>query len=209
VCTPEKLLVVDTEVSVRESLASWLREEGYEVETSENASDVVTRLEEGAWDATLVDIRVYCEAKLQPALHDHNSVPILILLTEIASVETAVGALTNGAYGYVTKPLRRDEVAHVMRNALAHRRTAQENVRLQHMIAEGSRPAELAGGCGKSLGDIERAHILRIVEECGGNQSHAADVLGIDRVTLYHKLKKYGWTRNSIDRSKKNDVVAR
>jgi DNA-binding NtrC family response regulator len=54
-------------------------------------------------------------------------------------------------------------------------------------------------GASKTLDDIERAHILRVVEECGGNQSHAADVLDIDRVTLYHKLKKYGWTRTPVE----------
>jgi two-component system, NtrC family, response regulator HydG len=48
---------------------------------------------------------------------------------------------------------------------------------------------------GKSLDDVERAHILRVLEECGGNQSRAADILDIDRVTLHHKLKRYGWSR--------------
>jgi two-component system response regulator HydG len=38
-------------------------------------------------------------------------------------------------------------------------------------------------------------HILRVLEECGYNQTRAADVLDIDRVTLHNKLKKYGWTR--------------
>ena len=52
---------------------------------------------------------------------------------------------------------------------------------------------------GKSLDEIERAHILRILEECGGNQSRAADVLDIDRVTLHHKLKRYGWTRTPAE----------
>ncbi len=47
----------------------------------------------------------------------------------------------------------------------------------------------------RSLEDAERAHILRVLEECGGNQTRAAEVLDIDRVTLHHKLKKYGWNR--------------
>ncbi len=51
----------------------------------------------------------------------------------------------------------------------------------------------------RTLEDIERTHILRVVEECGGNQSRAAEVLDIDRVTLYHKLKKYGWSRNPVE----------
>jgi DNA-binding NtrC family response regulator len=57
----------------------------------------------------------------------------------------------------------------------------------------------IANGSGKKLEDMERAHILRVVEECGGNQSRAAEILDIDRVTLYHKLKKYGWTRTPVE----------
>jgi DNA-binding protein Fis len=38
-----------------------------------------------------------------------------------------------------------------------------------------------------------------VLEECGGNQSRTADVLGIDRVTLHHKLKRYGWTRTPVE----------
>jgi two-component system, NtrC family, response regulator HydG len=49
----------------------------------------------------------------------------------------------------------------------------------------------------RTLEEMERTHILRVIDECGGVQSHAAEILGIDRVTLYHKLKKYGWTRPS------------
>jgi len=47
----------------------------------------------------------------------------------------------------------------------------------------------------RSLDEVEKGHILRVLEECGGNQTRAAEVLGIDRVTLHHKLKKYGWSR--------------
>jgi len=56
-----------------------------------------------------------------------------------------------------------------------------------------------AAPAGRSLDEVERSHILRVLEECGGNQSRAADVLGIDRVTLHHKLKRYGWTRTPVE----------
>ena len=55
------------------------------------------------------------------------------------------------------------------------------------------------GTAGRSLDEIERAHILRVLEECGFNQSRAAEVLDIDRVTLHHKLKRYGWTRATAE----------
>ncbi|HEV2398592.1 MAG TPA: helix-turn-helix domain-containing protein, partial [Candidatus Sulfotelmatobacter sp.] len=71
---------------------------------------------------------------------------------------------------------------------------AQEpELREQDFIFKQQPTPALAGG--RSLDEIERAHILRVLEECGGNQSRAADVLDIDRVTLHHKLKRYGWSR--------------
>lgn len=46
-----------------------------------------------------------------------------------------------------------------------------------------------------TLEEVERIHILEVLAICGGNQTAAADVLDIDRVTLHNKLKKYGWKR--------------
>ena len=52
-----------------------------------------------------------------------------------------------------------------------------------------------SGASSRTLEDAERTHILRVLEECGGNQTRAAEALDIDRVTLYNKLKRYGWKR--------------
>jgi len=459
VSTQGKLLIVDDELSVRDSLGKWFCEEGYEVATTENASDALTRLAQQRWDAALVDIKMHGTdgIELQRRMHEIDPELIVIMMTGYASVETAVAALKNGAYDYVTKPLDPDEIAHLVKKALTHKRTEQENVLLRETVAEVARPGELIGqssamrkifdaietvgptdatvlitsesgtgkellaraihqasprrfhplvvihcgaltetlleselfghekgaftgaqyrkkgkfeiaeggtvfldeigditlktqtdllrvlqereitrvggnqiikvdfrciaatnkdleklieegkfrpdlfyrlnvfrielpplrdrredipllvdhfmqkfslamnkrvtrvspaamnllqqqpwlgnvrelenaveramvvgqepelreqdfilkpptstnGAGKKLEDMERAHILRVVEECGGNQSHAADILDIDRVTLYHKLKKYGWTRAAVEREKKPDEVAR
>ena len=51
----------------------------------------------------------------------------------------------------------------------------------------------------RTLEDAEKAHILRILDECDGNQTRAAQVLEIDRVTLHNKLKKYGWSRSAVE----------
>ena len=53
----------------------------------------------------------------------------------------------------------------------------------------------------RTLDDIEKTHILRVLEECGGNQTRASEILDIDRVTLHHKLKKYGWSKNTMSAS--------
>jgi len=54
-----RLLIVDDELSVRDSLAKWFHEEGYEVTTAENGNDALTRLAESRWDAALVDIKMH------------------------------------------------------------------------------------------------------------------------------------------------------
>ena len=56
----------------------------------------------------------------------------------------------------------------------------------------------LPNGAPKTLEDIEKAHILRILEQCGWNQTRAAETLDIDRVTLHHKIKRYGWSRQTV-----------
>jgi two-component system, NtrC family, response regulator HydG len=147
VSTQGKLLIVDDELSVRDSLGKWFREEGYEVTTVENASDALTRLAEQRWDAALVDIKMHGTdgIELQRRMREVDPELIVIIMTGYASVETAVTALKNGAYDYVTKPLDPDEIAHLMKNALAHKRTAQENVLLRETVAEVARPGELIG----------------------------------------------------------------
>jgi two-component system response regulator HydG len=150
VSTQGKLLIVDDELSVRDSLGKWFREEGYEVITVENASDALTRLAEQRWDAALVDIKMHGTdgIELQRRMHEVDPELIVIIMTGYASVETAVTALKNGAYDYVTKPLDPDEIAHLVKNALAHKRTTQENVLLRETVAEVARPGELIGQSG-------------------------------------------------------------
>jgi DNA-binding NtrC family response regulator len=147
VSTQGKLLIVDDELSVRDSLAKWFREEGYEIGTAENANDALTRLAEQRWDAALVDIKMHGTdgIELQRRMHEVDPELLVIIMTGYASVETAVAALKNGAYDYVTKPLDPDEIAHLVKNALAHKRATQENVLLRETVAEVARPGELIG----------------------------------------------------------------
>ncbi len=142
-----RLLIVDDELSVRDSLGKWFREEGYEIGVAENANEALSRLAEKRWDVALLDIKMRGTdgIELQRRLHEIDPELIVIMMTGYASVETAVTALKNGAYDYVSKPLDPDEIAHLVKNALAHRNTEKENVRLRETVAEATRPDELVG----------------------------------------------------------------
>ena len=141
------LLIVDDELTVRDSLGKWFHEEGYEVATAESASEALTRMAESRWDLALVDIKMHGTdgIELQRRLREIDPGLLVIIMTGYASVETAVAALKNGAYDYVTKPLDPDEIAHLVKNALSHKHTQQENERLKETVAEAARPGELVG----------------------------------------------------------------
>jgi len=142
-----KLLIVDDELSVRDSLAKWFHEEGYDVGTAECASDALTRLAEHSWDAALLDIKMRGTdgIELLGRIRELDPNLVVIMMTGYASVETAVAALKNGAYDYVTKPLDPDEIAHLVKKAISHKRTEQENLRLRETVAEVARPEEIVG----------------------------------------------------------------
>ncbi len=141
-----KLLIVDDELSVRDSLGKWFREEGYEIGTAEGASDALTRLAEQKWDLALVDIKMRGTdgIELQSKMREIDPQMVTIIMTGYASVDTAVQAMKNGAYDYLTKPLDPDEVAHKVKKALAERDTAKEVERLKEMT-EVAHPPDLIG----------------------------------------------------------------
>ena len=94
-----KLLIVDDELSVRDSLAKWFHEEGYDVGTAENASDALTRLAEHSWDVALLDIKMRGTdgIDLLGRIREIDTNLVVIMMTGYGSVETAVAALKIGA----------------------------------------------------------------------------------------------------------------
>ncbi len=132
------ILVVDDEFSVRDSLYNWFRKDGYKVSTAENANEALKRIEESKPDVVLLDIKMpgMDGVELQDRIHKIDDQISVIMITAFASVETAVKALKQGAFDYVTKPIDPDELSHLVRRALEHRRLKDENVQLKETIEE-------------------------------------------------------------------------
>ncbi len=145
--TKANLLVVDDELIVRDSLDKWFREEGYDVTVADSAQDALTKMAAKHFDLALVDIKMPGTdgVELQRRMHEIDAEMLVIIMTGYASVETAVAALKNGAYDYVSKPFDPDDIAHSVHNALSHKRAEQENVRLRETVASVVRPQEIVG----------------------------------------------------------------
>src|ERR1700761_6574466 len=108
-----RLLIVDDELSVRDSLGKWFREEGYDVAVADSASDALTRMADQHFDLAVLDIKMRGTdgIELQKRMREVDPQLITMMMTGYASVDTAVTAMKNGAYDYLTKPLDPDEVS--------------------------------------------------------------------------------------------------
>jgi DNA-binding NtrC family response regulator len=169
-----KLLIVDDEAIVRDSLRKWFGEEGYEVAAAESASEALTRLAETRWDVALVDIKMPGTdgIELQRRIHELDPEMITIIMTGYASVETAVQALKNGAYDYISKPFDPEEVAHLVKNAIAHRHAERENVRLRETVTELSGGPEAEGRPWNIMGQSGAIrHVLDAIETVGPTEA--------------------------------------
>ena len=132
------ILVVDDEYSVRDSLQSWFRKDGYKVRIAENAEEALKALDESAYDVAVVDVRMpgMDGVQLQEHLHQADPSMEVIMITAFASVETAVRSLKQGAFDYLSKPIDPDELSHLVRRALERRRLREENLQLRGTIDE-------------------------------------------------------------------------
>jgi len=132
------ILIVDDELSVRDSLMHWFRKDGFRVATAASATLALQALEQGPFDIILLDIKMpgMDGMELQSRIHATNPGIVVIMMTAFASVDTAVRALKQGAFDYVTKPIDPDELSHLVARALKERRLEEENSHLRETIDE-------------------------------------------------------------------------
>jgi DNA-binding NtrC family response regulator len=130
------ILIVDDEESVRDSLSNWFIEDGYTVECAENAKKALHLLEDKEFDIILADIKMpgMDGMEMHRRIKALNRDSIVIIMTAFASVDTAVQALKDGAFDYITKPFDPDDLSHLIRNAAAQISLRSENEALRSRV---------------------------------------------------------------------------
>jgi DNA-binding NtrC family response regulator len=145
--TRGKILIVDDELVVRDSLGKWFASEGYTARPTGGAREALELIQQMEFDIALIDIKMpgMDGMELQSRLHEADPDLTVIIMTGYASVETAVQALKRGAYDYITKPVDPDELSHLVANALEHKRARREVVRLRENLQDVFPSTELIG----------------------------------------------------------------
>jgi DNA-binding NtrC family response regulator len=133
-----RILVIDDEEIVRESLSDWLQKFGFYVETAENGARGIEKIRSAQWNIMLVDLKlpdtngleILKEARqIQPAA-------VVIIITAYATVDTAIQAMKNGAYDYITKPFDPDEINLVIQKIIEHQKLLDENLFLRRELTK-------------------------------------------------------------------------
>jgi two-component system, NtrC family, response regulator PilR len=134
----DKILVVDDEQSMREFLDIMLKKEGYKVSLASNGEEVLKTIDKDIFDLVLLDIRmprmdgITVLKKIKAASPE----TIVIMITAYASADTAIKAMKEGAYDYVTKPFKVDEIKLIIKNALEKKHLQNENTLLKQVVRD-------------------------------------------------------------------------
>lgn len=141
------ILIVDDEASIRDSLSGWFKMDGYRTEVASGAYEALNKLQENNFDIVLVDIKMpdMDGIELQKRIKEIDKNIITIIITAYATVETAIQAMKDGAFDYITKPIDPDDLSRLIKKAIEQRRLLTENIMLKGKIEELQTLDEIIG----------------------------------------------------------------
>jgi len=132
-----RVLVVDDEKFIRDIIADFLGMEGYIVRTAEDGSSAVNELERARYDMVISDLKMPRMGGLDLLKEVSKTHPdtLTVIMTGFGTVETAIDAMKRGAYDYILKPFKVEEVVHIVQRGLEKRRLTAENLRLREALS--------------------------------------------------------------------------
>ena len=181
------VMVVDDEPRMRELLVRALSQWGFSVGAARSGEEAMRLADASGPEIVVLDLNLpgmdglECLARLREKLPNVQA----IILTGFASIESARQAVHLDVVEFLTKPCHLGELEQALDRAMRRLMCARESA----VVPAPARTA--VGGDAVTLDELEREHILAVLEQHGGNRTAAAAALGISRRTLYYKLEEY------------------
>src|SRR5688572_26985168 len=132
-----RVLIVDDEKVIREILSDFLTMEGYVVRTVEDGAAALRELERRAYNLVISDLKMPGMGGLEllERVAERGTNVLTVIMTGFGTVETAIEAMKKGAYDYILKPFKVEEVVHVVQRGLDRQRLQAENIRLREALS--------------------------------------------------------------------------
>lgn len=134
-----RVLVVDDELAMRESIAAWLAQDGYEVAKAADASEALALLEQQEFGLALVDIKMpgMDGVELLGRIKDEYPETLVVIITAYGSIESSVEAMKAGASDYLLKPFDPEQLMLLLEKLGRQRALLKENLALRQRLADG------------------------------------------------------------------------
>ena len=142
-----KILIVDDELIMRESLAGWLERDGHSVKTASSGEEALEKLKEAHFDILLVDIKMEGISGLD-VLHkvkENDPDVAVVMITAYGSIPSAIEAMKKGAFDYMLKPFDPNELGVLIEKIIHHQEQARENIYLKEQQKERTRFESMIG----------------------------------------------------------------
>src|SRR6267154_2222674 len=132
------VLIIDDEEEIRESIELLLTSEGLSTETATTGEEGLKKIEDNLYDAVLLDLMLPGKSGMDVQKDIRRVDPTLpvIIITAIGALETAVTAIKEGSFDYVTKPWNNEKLVVIVRNAVKQRQLMSENMQLRRALKE-------------------------------------------------------------------------
>jgi len=142
-----KILIVDDELIMRESLAGWLQRDGHAIQTAPSGEEALDKLKETHFDIMLVDIKMEGISGLEVLQHVKESDPdvAVVMITAYGSIPTAIEAMKNGAYDYMLKPFDPNELGVLIEKIIRYQEQEREMLFLREEHKERTRFESMIG----------------------------------------------------------------
>ena len=188
-----RILVVDDEKVIREILAEFLTLEGYVVRAVEDGEKALTELRTRPYDLVISDLKMPRVSGLQllEKVTEENINVLTVIMTGFGTVETAIEAMKKGAYDYILKPFKVEEVIHVVQRGLYRQQLQAENIRLREALTIYKVSEAIA-----MSHDVD--HILDVI------LGAAIDEVDADVATLYLRDPRTGRYEERVKRVHQN-----
>ena len=142
-----RIMVVDDELIIRESLAGWLERDGYHVETAASGEQALEKLADAPYDIMLADIKMEGMSGLDllNAVNARDLGTAVVMITAYGSISTAIDAMKSGAVEYLLKPFDPEEIGVLIEKIIAQQAQAKENLYLREQVRERTRFESMIG----------------------------------------------------------------